>query len=130
MPNHLHHSMVDHDAIRRELREQRKAKQRDPLVVEKAPRVWVAYVWYPKIRKWILQGFVRMQRVTVRRVRRWRKRMKLAQDAVVRWVELFAAAGGIPEAKQPHRQHPSLRPDAVPSDITILPPRRRRPRTV
>ena len=42
MPNHLHHSMVDHDAIRRELREQRKAKQRDPIVVEKAPRVWVA----------------------------------------------------------------------------------------
>lgn len=135
--SHLHHSMVDHDAIRRELREQRKAKQRDPLVVEKAPRVWVAYIWDAKIRKWILGGFVRMQRVTVRRVRRWRKKMKLAADTLVRWVELFTAAGGInpsdvktTRTRDAFVRRESLRPDSVPSDIVVLPPRFRRMRTV
>lgn len=130
MPNHLHHTMVDHDAIRRELREQRKQKQRDPLVVEKAPRVWVAYVWDTKKRAWLLAAFVRMQRVTVRRVNRWRKKMKLAHDALVRWVELFAAQRNGVEARAPFRAHPSLRPDAIPSDLVILPPRFRRMRTV
>lgn len=125
MPNHLHHTMVDHASIQRELREQRKQKQRDPLIPEKAPRVWVAYIWDTKQRAWLLAAFVRMQRVTVRRVNRWRKKLKLAHDTLVRWVELFTAARGM-DTRERWQSHPSLRPDSVPSDIVILPPRFRR----
>lgn len=113
----MHPSMYDHEAIRKELREQKRKANLNPLVPEKAPRVWVAYIW--ENRKWILAGFIRMQRVTQRRVNRWRKKMKLGKEVVVRWVELFTAARCGVDAREPYRHHPSLRPDVVPVDERI-----------
>ena len=112
----MHPSMYDHAAIQKELREQKRKANLNPLVPELAPRVWVAYAWNAVKRTWILQGFIRMQRVTQRRVNRWRKKMKIAAGIVIRWIELFTAARCGIDTKEPHRPHPSLRPDVVPSD--------------
>lgn len=109
----MHPSMYDHEQIRKELREQKRKANLNPLVPEKAPKVWVAYVW--EGRRWILGGFVRMQRVTARRVDRWRKKMKVAKDAIVRWVELFTAARSPIETRKAYHYHPTLRPDSTPA---------------
>lgn len=111
----LRPDMVDHVALRKEIRDRKRLLARDPLVDKTLPRVWVAYVWHTKTRRWILQGFVRMQRVTKKRVDRFRKKMKLAHDVLIRWVELFTAARGI-DPTQRYVRHESLRPDRVPSD--------------
>lgn len=118
----MHPSLANHEAIRKELRRQKQERNRDPLVPQLAPRVWVAYIW--EGRRWILGGFVRMQRVTARRVARWRKRMKVAKDAIVRWVELFTAARSPINTRKGFHPHPSLRPDITPVEQAMK--RRRR----
>lgn len=110
----MHPSMYDHEAIRKELRRQKKERDRDPLVPQLAPKVWVAYIW--EGRRWILAGFIRMQRVTERRVNRWRRKMKVAKDTIVRWVELFTAARCGVNPRIGYHHHPSLRPDITPTE--------------
>jgi hypothetical protein len=106
--------IVPIERIRKEMRKQKQARERGPRELpDGVEQVFAVYQWIPRWRRWNLLGFARRKQVMRRRrLARWRKKAKVADGCILKFVDLFIAqrTGGPREAYVPQR---SLRPDEV-----------------
>jgi hypothetical protein len=80
-----------HAKLKREMKRQDEARFIDPDLIEYVPRVWVAYI-RDGAGTFVVAGFFRTQRLKLPRVRKIRKRLKLAPEQVLHLTDLFTAA--------------------------------------
>jgi hypothetical protein len=90
---------VDDTAV---VKQRRKKRVKDPTLAKGLPFVYVAWVWSPKFQQWFLLGFIRgSDRLTPKRIRRWRERYTIPPAYVLRFRELFVSVAAPGDESDP-----------------------------
>lgn len=82
--------LIDYTAIRKEIQASKRKRELGPDHVPIRDRVNVAYILHRPTGDWWILGFLR-GRVTPKKIRRFRKKAKVAETELITFVELFAA---------------------------------------
>lgn len=147
------HELSPLEQIRREMQQQERAKAMHPDLAKLHPydrrtlsRIWAAYVWtreWPEWRKkewrihtsdteqWVLWGFRRKpQSLTLRALRRIRRKLKVPKGATLELVELWQAQRDGPPTEPPKSRTFTTAPDVVDDEhvaiMKFIHPKKRR----
>ena len=88
------------------VKKRRKKRMEDPTRAKAIPFVYVAWVWAPKFQRWFLLGFMRgSDRLTPRRIRKWRAKFTIPDVFIVRFRELFTAVAAPGDESDPEMMY-------------------------
>jgi len=84
-------TIIPLEAIRKEMRAQDKRKHEDPDRVGVMVKAWAIYIWRPRKKVWEFKGFSHVQRMTMKSLRRLRRKFKAKNLDSIRVVDLITA---------------------------------------
>ena len=88
------------------VKKRRRKRVKDPTRSAALPFVYVAWVWAPKFQRWFLLGFMRgSDRLTPKRIRKWRMKYTIPDQFIVRFRELFVAVAAPGDESDPEMMH-------------------------
>lgn len=88
------------------VKKRRKKRVQDPTRSKHLPFVYVVWVWSDTVQRWFLLAFYRGgDRLTVKRIRKFRDKFSLPADVTLRFRELFSAVAAPGDESDPTLMH-------------------------